>query len=230
MDHTHENGRPRTNFHMIPERLIDEPGISCEAAMALMYMCTRPIGYITRTSEIQSALNIGPWVWRRVYKELRKAGAITLQWRRNRHTGRLVGRSHIWDWGPWLGPAETLETNASAQHVDKSTDTSVSHASENQRMGRMKSTRHASETNALNHTRKKEGAGSDADASPPAPERNAAPGRRDATHSVGAADLGEEDRVIPSLERRRELARELLGADAAEHFPGLFDADRADHA
>lgn len=131
MDHQHKNRRPSTGFTQVPDALIDDTTLSLEAKAVLIWVCSRPDGYICRTSLMQSRFGIGREKWQRIFRELRDVGAITSEWQKCPRTGRMVGRCYEWCWEKWFTTPESRETRPSVKPRETPTESRVSRPSEN---------------------------------------------------------------------------------------------------
>lgn len=150
MDMWIENARPELNYSMVPRSLIEDHTLSAEARLALIFMCSRPPGYLMRVAEVQAVLGIGEHKWRRVAKELRTRGGIEIVNRQCRTTGRQIGRGLRVTWLPWLNPEEEPAPKPSQRKRKRIAEPSETNESETDGAHRRKPRRAASATVAPN--------------------------------------------------------------------------------
>lgn len=150
MDYLVENVRPEHAFTMVPVQLIEDHTLSADARLALIYICSRPSGYLMRVSEIRSVMGLGDHAWRRVSKELRARGAIVIQKRTCRATGKIIGTVLQVSWAEWCGIPRAEDAKPKRPQPRTRTETSVSHESETNGRYRQKRRDPPSENHASN--------------------------------------------------------------------------------
>ena len=71
------NARPRAGENVvIPLDIVDT--LSGDALAAWVYMCGRPPGWTVSVNEVRSRFGWGDFVWRKVSKELRERGLMSI--------------------------------------------------------------------------------------------------------------------------------------------------------
>lgn len=212
-----ENDRPELDFAMVPNRLITDRTLTALARMTLIYMCSMPRGYILHVHKLRDDLGLGVHAWRRVSAELKERGALKVWPRRDRKTGQVLGTTHRVSWSPWLTSTESRKTAHSAEAVDNSPRVGKPDSRVSDPLRDPNPTLKGSISDSLIREREKKARGRAPKSGASAADRNDAAGRREAVRGSPKGEPAEIGRVLPSLERRRELARELgIDPDSAD--------------
>lgn len=93
--------RPQACFTLIPNALISDRRLSSDTKIVLMYLASKPQGWLARVSEIRDALSISDHRWREITAQLKSVHALTIEKRREKTTGHLrgsLGRFSIDQW------------------------------------------------------------------------------------------------------------------------------------
>lgn len=65
-------------FTAVPNYIVNDENISAEALAVITYVAGKPNGWIVRSYDIRRRFKWGDFVWRRVSRELRELGFITI--------------------------------------------------------------------------------------------------------------------------------------------------------
>lgn len=212
-----ENDRPELDFAMVPNRLITDRTLTALARMTLIYMCSMPRGYILHVHKLRDDLGLGVHAWRRVSAELKDRGALKVWPRRDRKTGQVLGTTHRVSWSPWLASTESRKTAHSVEAVDKPPRVGKPDSRVSDPLRDLNPTHKGSKSDSLIREREKNARGRARKSGASAAGRKDAAGRRDATPEAAPRGATEIGRVLPSIERRREIAQELgIDPDGAD--------------
>jgi len=121
MDYLIETNFTGPNFVMVPNSVAQDAALSPEALGVLVYLASLPRGFIARVSVIRDRFGIGKEKWQRIARELRAAGAMTVEPLRG-PGGKVYGKRTVITWPGASETTEGRETRLSDRRPGKPAD------------------------------------------------------------------------------------------------------------
>jgi len=119
MDYLIETNFAGPNFVMVPNS-VAQGALSAEALGVLVYLASLPRGFVARVSVIRERFGIGKEKWQRIARELRGAGAMTVEPVRG-PGGKVYGKRTVITWPDASEATEGRETRPSDRKPGKPT-------------------------------------------------------------------------------------------------------------